>query len=309
MESLVMAPTFLDLAVLRKALDEQNVGIRTSYELGAGLTLAETPLDEFDLGVVVVPSDESDGTSESRAAILIEAGIAYARGLPLLFIVDPSDRSSLQALSGTKAWTVRARIDNREAIRLHLRLLIQSITRSPDSNFPPIIVDGPPGKGKSELIARLVKDSLEAGNTVITTSIRSRLPVEDIVAERLEQVLRDRGIAVQREVRTTGHGNSGRIDLVFSHPQIDTPVFVELLSGLNGKPKAHAEAQLAQYVRDESGTLGLVLYYNLPSSAPEMSAVGARVWSVSLTDFVDKVDTGELGSFLRRIRNETVHGR
>ncbi|GGK63705.1 hypothetical protein GCM10011591_39940 [Nocardia camponoti] len=304
-----MAPTFLDLAVLREALDEQNVGVRTSNELGAGLTLAETPLQKFDLGVVVVPTDDSDGTSESRAAILIEAGIAYARGLPLLFIVDPSDRASLQVLSGTKAWTVRARIDNREAIRLHLRLLIQSITRNPDSDFPPVIVHGPPGKGKSELIARLVKDSLEAGNTVIATSTRSRPPVEPNVAERLEQLLHDRGIAAQREVRTTRHGNSGRIDLIFSHPQIDTPVFVELLSGLQDKPKAHAEAQLAQYIRNESGTIGLVLYYNLPPSAPEMSAVDARVWSVSMVDFLHKIDTGELGSFLRRIRNETVHGR
>ncbi len=303
-----MAPTFLDLAVLREALDEQNVGVRTSYELGAGLTLAETPLDEFDLGVVVVPSDESDGTSESRAAILIEAGIAYARGLPLLFIVDPSDRSSLQALSGTKAWTVRARIDNREAIRLHLRLLIQSITRSPNSSVPPTIVSGPPGKGNSETIRHVVNDMLEAGNTLFVTPSRPGRPVEQIVAKRLEQLLHDRGIAAQREIRTIS-GNSGRIDLIFSHPQIDAPVYVELLSGLYGTPKAHAEAQLAQYITDESGTLGLVLYYNLPPSAPEMSAVDARVWSVSMADFLDKIDTGELGSFLRRIRNETVHGR
>lgn len=303
-----MAPTFLDLAVLREALDEQNIGVRTSNEIGAGLNLADAPLEEFDLGVAVIPRGDSDGLSESRTAILIEAGIAYARELPLLFIVDPSDQSSLQALSGTKAWTVRARIDNREAIRLHLGLLVQYLTRGPYSNLPQIITEGPPGKGKAQLAERLIKDVVEGGNSVIITSPRTGSLIEPNVAERLEQLLQNRGIAAQHEVRTA-HGKAGRIDLIFSHPQIDTPVFVELLSGLTGKPRAHAEAQLAQYIRDESGTLGLVLYYNLPSFTPEMSAVDARVWSVSLADFLEKVDTGELGSFLRRIRNETVHGR
>jgi len=93
----VISPSRLDLSILRAVLTEHAVDIESTSDVGAGVTLADASLAEYDFAVAVIPADHQRDASMS--AIYVEIGVAVGRGLPLLVIAERSI-PPLPALAG-----------------------------------------------------------------------------------------------------------------------------------------------------------------------------------------------------------------
>ncbi|MFI1919353.1 hypothetical protein [Nocardia sp. NPDC020380] len=307
---LVMKPASLDLDVLFEILKDREVDFELSSHLGAGADLAGEAIDRFDCGIAVIPPG-TEHNSGARAALFIELGIAVARRVSLLVIVDPNE-PPLPGLGDLM--TVRATEENREALSFHVGLFLERLRRQRiqsdlwdfyDSQRAqrPALIFGPTGTGKATKISSLIQEFLA------TQSLRppKRMEREADIVKFIEELLTAHGAIAQREVRIS---NDAGVDLAFSVPTFSETVLVEVVKGSRGtKTVSAALEQLSQYVRSSHQAIGLLLY-DAPDGLPALSASAnyPMVWAMSLTDFYRKVLDNQLDALLVGARNQMVHG-
>jgi hypothetical protein len=123
MRCLLIAPNSVDVHALSEVLVDQGAEVLSASEFGAGVTLAQAPIDLADCAVAVLPSP-STGTAEGLAAVFIEIGVVVGRQIPILVVVEPPDAPP-PALAG--ATVLRTPLDNVDALRLHLRMFVLSV--------------------------------------------------------------------------------------------------------------------------------------------------------------------------------------
>jgi hypothetical protein len=135
---LLMALSGPDLSVLLAVLADQAVDVDFTSDIAAGVELADADLDQFDFAVAVIPAGPGEGNA-GVSAIYVEIGVAAARELPLLVVVEPPGPPA-PALAGLT--TVITQIDNEEALRLQLGLFlrwVQAAPRAPRAAQPPAL--------------------------------------------------------------------------------------------------------------------------------------------------------------------------
>jgi hypothetical protein len=86
-----MALSGPDLSMLLAVLADQAVDADFTSDIAAGVGLADADLDQFDFAVAVIPAGTREG-SAGVSAIYVEIGVAAARELPLLVVVEPPGR-------------------------------------------------------------------------------------------------------------------------------------------------------------------------------------------------------------------------
>lgn len=128
MRCLLIAPYGVDLSVLREVLAEESLAPTATEDIGSGILLADVEMRDFNAAIVILPDGH---TTAGLAAVLVESGIAAARGLPLLAVVPP-EQSPPTALASVRH--VKGRLDNREALRLHARLFVRSLNEQPKAD-------------------------------------------------------------------------------------------------------------------------------------------------------------------------------
>ncbi|WP_433664720.1 hypothetical protein ACQPW1_22765 [Nocardia sp. CA-128927] len=303
-----MKPASLDMGVLDEVLSENNLEKVLSSDVGAGINLAEfSALEDFYCGIALLPAESSN--NGARAAIFVEIGIATARGIPILVIVDPNE-PPLPALGGLQV--IRAALDNYAALEFHIRLFALG---APDSRGPapesfdvalvdrPIKIFVPRGRGKSSQIDDLLNEYAKLGSKIMWTGHGQR---EGRIAELLDDLLTEQGAIVQREVRDQ---DGGVVDIAFTHPRIRETVLVEVKDAEDESSIDSAREQLYRYVCHNDQAFGLLLFRGTGERfTPEVSPDFPLIWAMEIGDFSRKVSRQELGEFLRQTRNRLVHG-
>ncbi|MFG1796675.1 hypothetical protein [Nocardia sp. NPDC049149] len=306
MRGLIMASAPLDLGVLWDVLDSRDVDAERTSDLGAGIDLLRVPPDDFDFGIAVVPAEQPTN-SGVRAAIFLEIGIAAARNIPVLVIIDP-DEPPLPALGDLSQ--VRAAVDNREALELHVGLFLKRFTRkrsksdswdpyeSERSRHNPRVVAGPSKTSTAEIRRRLN----EFFASMDSSSWSKFREVE--TAELLDVVLQAEGATVAREIRDADQ----TVDIAFTHPDIGETVLIEIKKIKHAGDLDSAQEQLSSYVKNNSHAIGLVLYDG-PQMTSSMDTFSrySQIWTMSLREFYTSVAREQLGPFLIRTRNQLVH--
>ncbi|WP_280246781.1 hypothetical protein [Nocardia abscessus] len=310
MRCLVMKPASLETGVLDEILSTNSLETVLTSEVGAGVDLVEVPqLDDIQCGIAVLPPESSN--NGARTAIFVEIGIATARQIPILVIADPSE-PPLPALGDLMI--IRTTLDNESALDLHIGLFLvsirlyggQNLLKSPPLDIttpdPPLIIQGPPGIGRSHAVANIIDEYMKSGARVLVSPTRS----EGRIAEILDELLTEQGAIVQREVLSDS--GLGRIDIAFTHPQIRETVLVEVRDTEQSSIDS-ARRQLYQYVRRNNQSIGLLLFRGPnQESTPPVSPEFPLIWAMTVADFYEQISYQELGTFLRHTRNRLVHG-
>ncbi|WP_225731101.1 MULTISPECIES: hypothetical protein [unclassified Nocardia] len=304
MRCLIMASASLDLGVLHEVLADLHAESESTSILGPGVDLLRVPLEDFDFGIAIIPDDAAEN-SGVRAAIFLEIGIAAARNLPVLVITSP-DEPPLPALGDLVQ--VRTRIDNADALRLHIGLFLAPLSRDASTSALWKFYDVQRADRSADEIKRLWnEEAIKAELDRVFRRNSRQEYTESQIATYIEKMLQSQGALVQREAR----GESGAIELAFTHPGIRETVLVEIkkFGGEEGSLDG-ARRQLSKYMRNNSQSIGLILFDELPgASTPNFSPDYPQILALSLMDFVASVEPDRLGSFLAHTRNQLVHGQ
>jgi hypothetical protein len=127
-----MAPSGPELSILLAVLAEYEVDAESTADVGAGLALADVPLDPYDFALAMIPAEHRE-RDVSLSAIYVEIGVAAARDLPLIVIAEPPDPPS-PALAGVA--TIITQLDNEEALRLQIGLFVRRMQAVPRAQRP-----------------------------------------------------------------------------------------------------------------------------------------------------------------------------
>lgn len=293
--------------MLRTLLADRHVACEFSSDLGAGLDLANLPLDDFDFAIAILPTGISAAGGGS-AAILIEIGVCAAKKIPLFTIASPDE--PLSAALGT-LMTVRASLENTEALKLHLDVFLRRLDRSTHRSNTNII-ENPAALGKDRAILPTQKDAIKRARDLLRESaqgdIRNPAVFEANIILLLEAYLAANGAVTQHRLNDT-RGDQG-IDLAFAHPSIPEAVLVEVKQNL-ARPALleKAQEQLSHFVQRNGGAIGLLLIPDyIGAHLLHQSTPSPLVRTLGFGEFIRETDKGGLGDFLRQTRNRMVHG-
>jgi hypothetical protein len=292
----VIAPSFADLSALRMVLAELDITATTTTQLLAGAQLATVPLDEYSFAVAVLPASGPGGTpADTPTTILLEAGIALGRGIPLIVLAEDPDEG-LPALGGlaSNVWTIGGAKDA-ASIRLHLTLFtrVLEITEPARNSVPRRLATStaPQATSTAETTGR-PSQSLRKRNQSLEKEVLSLLQVG--------------GAKVESAAVSSGGDRVDAAALIPGTEQILGPVLIEVkaLRGQHGL--SAAVDQLTAFLVRSKAMLGLVVYDG-PRQKPQ-SARGFPIVAVMHVDELrDHVREGSLGSTLIYARNAAVH--
>lgn len=252
----------------------------TSGSLGAGSYLRERLQPDIGIGIVILPHRFAE--KGGSLALMVEAGICLGADIPLLTIIHPNEKLP-PALSSVRH--VKARLDDTDALQLHLGMFIQSaaslkthhLRRSPQHLVPSIVL--PPAMD-------------DAGR-------RTQLGYEFV--DQVAALLRAAG-----KEPVLGQLDYG-VDIAFAAGD-DAPFVVVVQAKMIG-PQAQARPaveRLLEYV-DRSGS-GLGLLITDEPALDSSSYTGhPTVLLLSINDLGNIVANGDLDKRIRRARNRIVH--
>jgi hypothetical protein len=286
-QALVIAPSYADLSALRTVLADLDVTATTTTQLLVGAQLATMPLDEFSFAVAVLPASGPGGTAASTpATILLEAGIALGRGVPLIVLAEDPDED-LPVLGGlaSNVWTISG-VTDEVSIRLHLTLFTKVLqTLTP---------------------ARVYVPHLEQSATPsVTPSTEITGQREQDLQEEVLTLLQASGAEVESQSVSS---DSDRVDaaaLIPGTERILGPVLIEV-KALRGHGLPAAVNQLAVFLARSGATFGLVVYDG-PRQEPGPTR-SLPIAVMHIADLREHVRWGSLGSTLVYSRNAVAHG-
>jgi hypothetical protein len=290
---LLIAPSGLDLSLLAAVLADQAVEVESTSDIGAGAALAQVDLDQFDFGLAVVPAGHGEGMV-GLSAIYVEIGVAVARSLPLLAVVEPPGPLS-PALAGLT--TVTSSIGNTEALRLHLGLFLRSVlTASADRRIP--------------LQTTTAANLVPAAYRVRLEELRDSPPHERVVAfeQLVSDLLRDAG--AQIEERPPSSPDVG-VDIAAFLPGEEQrlgSLLVEVKSEmLTGSDLGREQQKLSAQVLQTRSGLGLLVYNEATIGARKIPSA-PLVFRLGIDELLTELEVRSLSDLLIRARNRAVHG-
>lgn len=292
MRCLLIAPTNLDVEVLSGVLGELGAEVLFASELGAGVTLAQAPIDRADCAVAVL-SSQSRHTAEGLAGIFVDIGVVAGQKIPLVVIVDPNDAPP-PALAG--ATIVRASADHVASLRLHLRMFMLSIA-------------------SGDTMKRLHRtDALDSASL---SEFRDRWDTLRSSLQDCNTYPRDFGVQFQRLV-TDILSTAGAIvvenyddleaDAVASYmPGTETilgPVIIELKPKLTKRGLESAQQRLMYSMRAARAGFCLLVHGGEPSTEFQIPTF---MLVLSIDELLTELDQMTIGQLLVRARNRAVH--
>ncbi|WP_424184175.1 hypothetical protein ACOBQX_19880 [Actinokineospora sp. G85] len=292
MRCLLTAPAGLDLHVLLTVLRDQNVDVVHTSDLAAGAALADVAFDDLDFGVAIIAAGHAERGS-GLAAVYMEIGVIAGRRLPMLVVVEPPELPS-PALSGLT--TVTTKIDNNEALRLHLGLFLHSVEAGPRPTSPL------PSTGRASVGLAAYHGRLAA----VRNAPRGQQgwAFEQLVSE----LLRDAGAQVEERSSDAGDYVVDMAAFVPGQEQHLGTVIVEVKSGkLTARQLREAQEQLSSYVSRSRSGLG-VLVYNKVAFEPQQRPTTPLVVSLAIDELLTELEHRPLGEVLAQARNRSIHG-
>ena len=296
-QCLVIAPSFADLSALRTVLAELDITATTTTQLLAGAQLATVPLDEYSFAVAVLPASGPGGTpAETPATILLEAGIALGRGIPLIVLAEDPDED-LPALGGlaSNVWTIGGAKDA-ASIRLHLTLFtkVLEITEPTRNSVPRHLA--PP------TVPQRTSTAETTGRPGESLQERARSLEREVLT-----LLQAGGAEVESEAVSSGGDRVDAAALIPGTEQILGPVLIEV-KALRGQRGLSATVdQLTAFLVRSKAMLGLVVYDG-PHQTPRPARGFPIVAIMHIDELREHVRQGSLGSALIYARNAAIHG-
>jgi Holliday junction resolvase-like predicted endonuclease len=268
------SPHGLDVSVLLDVLHGLGADIE-NYSVGSG--------DRASYDAVVAVLAEGRAT----AATAFEIGHAVGRGTPVLLLQTGSVDAPLAF--GTLP-AVRTRVDDRETLRLHLRLFLNASAPHSDE-----ATSAPQPVGVPWALTRLEE-------------LRRDPPPKR--AQRFEyfvaRLLADAGA----EVEHAGDLPSGEVDMVAAIPGYERQLGVVLVEVKSGKPTYRlidaAQRQLQEHVLASRAALGVVVYDD-GQGHPEAVQVTPRIVVIGIERLLRALQQAPLSSVLMNLRDEAVH--
>jgi hypothetical protein len=269
-----------DLATARRQLQAvATLGGHTvldSAELGAGALLATAA---WTADAVVAGLFASRPSREQLSAVLVEAGIALGRGVPVLLLTRPG--IAAPALTGVPR--IEANLEDSETLALKLELFLQGV----DGGVPRRTVATSAGSPKRDRLPtyapgyqleETVASLLEVSGSAL---ILATYPDGPDFAFYLQGRETDLGL-VLAEVKHAGGEHWQRRIREASH-------------------------QLARYVAQANAGFGLVIYDgdNLPH---QRRTSDPFVVAISLESLRSQLEERSLEDVVWRLRNEAIHG-
>jgi hypothetical protein len=274
-------------------LADEGVEVEQTSDIGAGAALARVNLDRFDCCIAVVPAGHRE-SSMSMAAIYVEIGVAAARGLPLLVVVQAPAQPS-PALAGLT--TATSSLGNVQALNLHLSLFLRSVA------------SGAPARTKANL--------LPTAPNLVPASYRTRLEMARTSqgferAEAFErlvtEIVRDAGAKI--EERPTGWPDAG-VDIAAFIPGEEQrlgPVLIEVKSGLlTAAELARAQRKLSDHVLQSRSGLGLLVFNEITVGARKVKPA-PLVARIGIDQLLRELESRPLSEVLVQARGRAVHG-
>lgn len=251
------------------------------------MSLAHADLGAFQAAVVVFSAERNQ---RGLPAVMVEAGIAAGRGLPLLMIVAP-DQAIPPAFATIPV--VKTELTNREALCLHLEVFAKSLGASVRQFVPP-----PTSRRLSPQVA--AQFDVQLALLLSASPARSDRAIERFVVELLsaaganlevEPVEHDRGLRAAAFIP----GEEERLGLLL----------VEVKDRLGSASRIIAERRLQSDVIEARAGLGLLLYVS-PASEPSTPST-PLVLSMPIGQLVSELRVRPLSRILVQARNEAVH--
>jgi hypothetical protein len=289
---LLIAPSDLELSAVATVLADEGVEVEQTSDIGAGAALARVNLDRFDCCIAVVPAGHRDA-SMSMAAIYVEIGVAAARRLPLLVVVQAPAQPS-PALAGLT--TATSSLDNVEALRLHLSLFLRSVA----SGVPPetesnLLPTAP------NLVSAGYRRRLEMART--SHDIERALAFERLVTD----IVRAAGAKI--EERPTGWPDTG-VDIAAFIPGEEQrlgPLLIEVKSGLlTAADLVRAQQKLSDHVLQTRSGLGLLIFNEIAVGARKV-APAPLVARIGIDQLLSELEARPLSEVLVQARGRAVH--
>jgi hypothetical protein len=270
-----------------EVLADERVAATTSETIGPGARLAAAPLLDFDAAVAVLPPG-----GVGLSAVQVEVGIALGRGLPLLLIVPP-DTLPPAGLSDIRY--VKASLDNRAALKLHIGIFFRSLSASPTPGSDRVLRASP----LSPQTATAFQQQLRA--------IREDPPqARGVGFEHLVlELLRAGGAMVEQDKRLEGPADVDAVAVIPGEEERLGPLLVEVKHYASSPRLRKAERQLQSRVLSRGGGLGLLIYDSPEWRAPEQTT--PLVLTLRADDLVRELEQWPLADVLVRARNEAIH--
>jgi hypothetical protein len=281
MRVLVTADLTIARRQLQAVVEAGGHTVLDSTELGAGALLAAVA---WDADAVLAGFFASRPTQRQLGAVLVEAGIALGRGIPVVLLT----RAGVRAPALTGVPRIEANLDDPETLALKLELVLQGVHGGVPRESavkavvsPRITVEAARVSGYE--LEQTVADLLRASSSAVFTESRSNSPDggadfafylkgrEADLGLILVEVKQVRGLQWQRRIRDASH-------------------------------------QLTRYVAQANAGFGLVIYDG-ESLPPQLRTADPFVVAISLESLEKELEQRSLADVVWRLRNEAIHGR
>jgi Restriction endonuclease len=288
-----MALSGADLSMLLAVLAGQAVDVEFTSDIAAGVGLADADLDQFDFAVAVIPAGPREDNA-AVSAIYIEIGVAAARELPLLVVVEPPGPPA-PALAGLT--TVITQMDNEEALRLQLGLFLRWVQAAP----------------RAQRVAQPLPSRQHLVPAAYTARLRAaRMSPPDQRGMAFEQLVSDlfRDAGAQVEQRPPGGPDVG-VDIAAFIPGEEQRLGTLMVQVKSGTLAGHAlqdeQQRLSAQVLQARAGLGLLVYDQVTPGARKVPPA-PLVFHLGIDDLLAELEARPLSAVLARARNRAVHG-
>ena len=290
MRCLLIAPSDADTSGVELVLEERDVSITRTTQLGSGADLATAELDDVDFAVVIFIIEQSKLITRGMTAVYVEAGIVLGKGLPL-FVISVGTTAVPAALARLPSATLD--LSDIESLRLHLGLFVRGLTGYPSD----------PVERKRQVGGSLSPESVSQYREWLNRARvgRDAPEYEDLVFD----VLTAAGAVAERST-WPDRGADGAF-VVPGEESLGYVLFeIKASASLNARSLRSAQNVLQAAVIERRGALGLLLF-DVASQPTADLATTPLVVALSLEQFLEELGRKPLASVVRSARNEAVH--
>ncbi|WP_141725152.1 hypothetical protein [Micromonospora pallida] len=281
---LITTLTEVDSDELRHVVDisaRENVQLVPTGALGAGAYLAASIEPEARAAIAILPKRSAEHPGWS--AIMVEVGICLGMAIPLLLIVDPSEKLP-PALAPVRH--ARARLDDIDSLRLHIGMFLRG--------------------------ARQVSQAAGSRPTRHTDTVTTHVETSDSWTFAGHKLQSDVAALLSSSGALLGAavvGDQPGVDLAFAVDiqRVPTTVVVEVKPFSGHWAPTSAIQQLSRHIEETGADLGLLITDKSPAG-PLVRQAPANILVYSLEDLSEALRTTGLERLLREARNRVVHG-
>jgi hypothetical protein len=265
---------------LQAALESGGHTVLDSTELGAGALLAAA---DWDVDAVVAGFFASRPTQRQLGAVLVEAGVALGRGIPVLLLT----RAGVQAPALTGVPRIEANLEDLETLALKLDMVLQGVH------------GGVPRQAAVEAVV----------SPRITAEIARVTGYE--LKQTVAGILQVSSSAVFTEARSDSPAGGADFAFYFKGREADLGLVLIEVKQIRGsewqRRIREASHQLARYVAQANAGFGLVIYDG--DSLPlQLRTADPFVVAISLESLQIDLEQRSLVDVVWRLRNEAIHG-